>query len=1692
MSTAATAPRRPSASGLCTLGQFLHTHNKIRYDQTTAHGDRPFLDVGGFTLCYVSNDFNWWQSHRWDTTLRIPVAFHCDSTDSLQYSKANAGIKSSPTYTDVSLQQAAAFAMTVRSIDRVMGSIIRDRPVHFYVEFRASRSDNSHAVWAIGKEKECRTEFLRLFTDFCRAEYSSQEGLLTPSRQHVYWWRCANPDQLSMQYHLTSMALELTDLRRLMLRFRAYVEDVAIQRNEKGEPQLWLCQLATEPQIQPDGSIQEHTVMQHLIRYEAYMPGYILCLPHNHAPGTRSPLMAFPLKDHRFGHHMAATQASMTYEMLQASPHYSLPSEPARRKTSRLVVDSDYESDGERHALMRDVETESEDDSDEEAQEEEEEVGDGTMTPVITALHSATTAVLYTDAIEVSHLSKLATKVFRYLLQPALGFRPQFEDCQRCVWNHAYPHVRGKLHLQIDADGRVECPCCPASQNMLQESSWVELHRTRPVAFTINARTLSLYCPGRESLQNQPHLQGSKLRFFSFDTTPPRPPRLRPLASAVPIAKEEAEGCPPNSSARAAASMPNAEPVARNSPAHAGIAPEDTSSEDEWSGSTGSTTAERDLARLRRRLRDAAPSIRSDMRDLIRREYGWDDPTLSDMESDDEDKHMTQAGDETTSEEHSDEEENANDGANEPDGASKVRLPPSFTSTRDETHDALVAAALADDAIAVAAKFGDYSMIVDRERLGGRTKEEADAFIRDVLFNYKFVLLKAAQGCGKSWVLDRAVREFVRRFPSARILWLSNRRMYAKATHKRLQELTNEFASLGVQFEFACYLDEQWRSTSQDGSAGPKHGLLGDASRVICSLESIERLSATADGSDPKPYDLVILDEVEELRYNFHSQETMKDKRPRVFQIFAHLLNQAKYIWAADADLDVSKDGAGAIRLLDRVLDDAAKRFFLVWNTKQTIRRNYFFHPQFESCTQALVSSLMKHRHVVVVTNSKAKALLLERHCREHPQLKEFFDQGERTVKLLTGDTSLQEKLQFMENKRQWKVNLLIYSPVISSGVDYSVPEFTKPWFHEAFLFAVDCSSTVRQTFQQLNRVRQLSKDRVHVHLDVTPHRWASLPVTLHDIRTDVNEKLKRCLGFHMNGHHLDVEFRAASRNHVLSSRSNSYTEALYLPNELESNRSKKLFEVALKQAIVASGGTLYHIQWNVTSTDAARLERDRQEVKAENWEAIANAPTWTEEQVREATQRTRQRLPLRPGEREAFLKYELNETYGYPATFDLRFVQRFGPAHVVAQFQRLQAQARSTVGVQQRFCERVRMGKDHKEHCLRPAISDLDTQLLLQAAGFVTYATSSTARPVMASRISARSGKRKRQDVEELVRTIPTKVPSPALAPIRPAAAPHPRPVLASIISTPSGDLFRSAPVERHAIDRRFELHLPSRKYWWPQLMQVQSFRNAVKGQQRDNSKQHLRKKRQLQRGGQHAVVRDDHPGLLRFEAKRKPEEWSGAMVRAVLVRALKQHLYNEYHIKVKTIKGPAVLPSAATAHSMPVVPTEPTSPASIAVFSPITPASLDPPTAGGDRVRRPLASTATVNGHVKRSKHLCLDQSFWTPVAAQLRPDRTDGLRLEQTRASRDIARYDAVPDERDSKRSKLACDTEVVPGASPMRHAAVPPVASFAAPLLRCIGAVGDVDTVELPMRDAHATIPLTLPGFPLDTWPVHHMH
>lgn len=320
----------------------------------------------------------------------------------------------------------------------------------------------------------------------------------------------------------------------------------------------------------------------------------------------------------------------------------------------------------------------------------------------------------------------------------------------------------------------------------------------------------------------------------------------------------------------------------------------------------------------------------------------------------------------------------------------------------------------------------------ESERLFGK---QLAAWIRG---DYKALCIKSPMGTGKSYMLKRLINEH---FTGKTVLFVTYRQTLAYEHQRKLE-------SLG----FVNYLDV------------PKNGFaLADRAkypRVICQYDSLRRLSREENMS---PYfDLVVLDEAESLlRHSVSpSVRTPQDQHAN----FEGVVAIARQVMFLDAFLG---------ELTSRFLVNIAISARTVINHFRTVRRTFRVSNNEKDWIQRIIEDLRNGRPVVVASLSTEKIrALLDAIRREIPGLDK---------NLIIVHTRMQSdaiKKMLVDVDKLWFGKLLvIFSPTIESGCDFSIPHH----FHRMYVYVCCMSASPLGVVQMTGRVRHLEEPTVEV-----------------------------------------------------------------------------------------------------------------------------------------------------------------------------------------------------------------------------------------------------------------------------------------------------------------------------------------------------------------------------------------------------------------------------------------------------------------------------------------------------------------------------------------------------------------------------------------------------------------------------------
>ena len=315
----------------------------------------------------------------------------------------------------------------------------------------------------------------------------------------------------------------------------------------------------------------------------------------------------------------------------------------------------------------------------------------------------------------------------------------------------------------------------------------------------------------------------------------------------------------------------------------------------------------------------------------------------------------------------------------------------------------------------------------------------------------KVMTIKSSYGSGKTYAFKNLIDNY---FCDARILFITYRKSLATAFTKDLKK----------RFGFESYLEskpEQYRS----------------AKRLIIQLDSIKNLveyDALVQETSMPEYDLVLLDEIEgtlgHLSYNKIDQEY-------IFHLLKSTLDSTPKLLALDGDMsERSYDFFSSLQYKCNFFENdrpaKAKHFKIQHACPQW----------FEAIDAELQENQLKNKGIrtkdVGETVFHNQGVIVV--CMSMSMSEEVYERYKDKYKVVIHN-SLEKNAEVLEDvEKHWSnVDMVIYSPTVEAGVDYSVPgKFTK-----CFASVSNTSTTVRAFHQMLNRCRNFESNEILVYM---------------------------------------------------------------------------------------------------------------------------------------------------------------------------------------------------------------------------------------------------------------------------------------------------------------------------------------------------------------------------------------------------------------------------------------------------------------------------------------------------------------------------------------------------------------------------------------------------------------------------------
>lgn len=307
----------------------------------------------------------------------------------------------------------------------------------------------------------------------------------------------------------------------------------------------------------------------------------------------------------------------------------------------------------------------------------------------------------------------------------------------------------------------------------------------------------------------------------------------------------------------------------------------------------------------------------------------------------------------------------------------------------------------------------------------------------------KALCIKSPCNTGKTKLLGKVINEF----KIQKVLFISYRRSLSK-------EFTNIFDNINLK----SYLNNDFCSD-----------------KLVCQIESLYKLIrywSTSNNNQVLSYDLVILDEVESI-LNHYSSSTIIDKE-NTYNIMCNIIKSSKKIIAFDSDYSGrSHDyihSFGNVITLENTINKDPKHFIFMGDESEFKKR---------------IETDLKHKkNIVLASMSLNKA----------NEYYKIFNKSYKTVIYTSKNSNELNKISNV-NKVWVKYQLIIYTSVVESGIDFNVKHFDK-------LYAILSlkSTSPRGLLQMISRIRHINDNNIYTFTNNMSFSQNSNLVTLTDM----------------------------------------------------------------------------------------------------------------------------------------------------------------------------------------------------------------------------------------------------------------------------------------------------------------------------------------------------------------------------------------------------------------------------------------------------------------------------------------------------------------------------------------------------------------------------------------------------------------
>ena len=337
--------------------------------------------------------------------------------------------------------------------------------------------------------------------------------------------------------------------------------------------------------------------------------------------------------------------------------------------------------------------------------------------------------------------------------------------------------------------------------------------------------------------------------------------------------------------------------------------------------------------------------------------------------------------------------------------------------------------------------------------------DENQKYFNDWMNNNKVMMIKSAYGTGKT----TAFKNIIKDYNPKKILFVTYRQSLAWSL---LDELKNDFGfdSYQNRSEFDIKTKE----------------------RLIIQLDSIHLLRGVVNMFTNKAsyphYDLVVLDEIEGLLNHLSFSKLSQITIEHTLQ---QILVRSNKVLCLDGDL--------ADRSVDYIDSIFKNDYFILENTFKPNKKHFIFMNNKSVFDEKIENALKAKKKIVIVSmSSKECEIVNEKY-------------GKKYKVVIHNGIQKNKKMLLDVNKHWGKADILIYSPTVESGVD-----FTQIHFDMCFGLLSSESTSYRAFLQMMNRVRNFKDSNVNIYTGSISFKEYDAIFTYNDVEAELYNDIEK------------------------------------------------------------------------------------------------------------------------------------------------------------------------------------------------------------------------------------------------------------------------------------------------------------------------------------------------------------------------------------------------------------------------------------------------------------------------------------------------------------------------------------------------------------------------------------------------------